>query len=353
MSAEQEGRTEEATAKKRKEERLKGKVCQSPEISAAFIMMMGFVLIGFMSSRMIDSAKIFMFKTFTSLPLQELTNEYIAELTKNLIFEFLKSVSPFLGVAAIIGIVANIIQVKWVVSFKHLEDMASRFNVINGLKGMFSINSLISLVKDLLKAAAVGFAVYKLIETNFKQIFLFTGQEADFVLSNFIQFVYQIGTRAALVLIIFAIIDYIHKKKQYEDGIKMTKQEVKDEYKSQEGDPHIKGKRRSKQLFMSRQRMLSFVADADVVITNPTTFAVALKYSPEFDAPVVTAKGMRLLANKIKDTAIENDIPIVENVFVAQTLYWNVEINQQIPAQLFQAVAEILAYVYKLKNKVA
>jgi flagellar biosynthesis protein FlhB len=353
MSAEQEGRTEQATSKKRREERLKGNVCQSPEISAALIMLMGFILIGFMSTRMIDSAKIFMFKTFTSLPLAEITNEYISGLTKNLVFEFLKSVAPFLGVAAFIGIIANIAQVKWVISFKHLENMAASFNVINGLKKMFSMNSLIGLVKDLLKTGAVGFAVYKLIETNFKQIFLFTGQEADFVLSNFIQFVYQIGTRAAIVLIVFAIIDYLHKKKQYEDGIKMTKQQVKDEHKSEEGDPHIKGKRRSKQLYMSRQRMLSFVADADVVITNPTTYAVALKYSPKFEAPIVTAKGMRLLAEKIKDIAIENDIPIVENVFVAQTLYWNVEINQEIPAQLFQAVAEILAYVYKLKNKVA
>jgi len=257
-------------------------------------------------------------------------------------------------VIVFVGLATNIAQVKWLVSFKYMENWAQKFNVAQGIKKMFaSLNFLVGLAKDLFKVAIVILVGYSLIKNNLLQIILFTGQEPAVVMEQLGTFVYQFGSRAAFALLLVALVDYIYQKKQFEKSIMMTKQEVKDEFKSQEGDPLIKSTIRGKQRALARKRMMQAIPTADVVITNPTTYAVALKYEADSDAPVVIAKGIRLVAEKIKEIAIENEIPVVENVFVAQTLYWQVEIGQQVPPFLYYAVAEILAYVYKMKNNFA
>ena len=351
--SENDGRTEPATAKKRSDERKKGHVCKTPELGPALILLISFVLINGYGKNIFENLKGYMFRTLNSLPYQTFSYEYLNEVAANTMLVFFKATAPFLLVIVFIGLVTNIVQVKWLVSFKYLEEWTQKFNVAQGIKKMFSLKILVSLAKDILKVSFVILIGYNLIKNNLLQIILFSGQEPSAVMEQLGKFIYQFGLRAAFVLLFIAFADYIYQKKQFEKSIMMTKQEVKDEFKSQEGDPMVKSTIRGKQRALARKRMMQAVATADVVITNPTTYAVALKYESDSDAPVVIAKGIRLVAEKIKEIAIENEVPVVENVFVAQTLYWQVEIGQKIPPFLYYAVAEILAYVYKMKNNFA
>jgi flagellar biosynthetic protein FlhB len=348
-----DGRTEPATSKKRSEERQKGHVCKTPELSSSLILLAGFIVLNNYGNNIMNNLKVYLVKIINFLPYKSFTYEYLNGVGKDAVFVFLKSVAPFLLTILIIGIVANIAQVKFVVSFSYLKEAGSKFNPAAGIKKMFSMNSFVVLFKDVIKASIILFLGYSLIKNNLMQIILFTGREPAAVMESLQKFIYQFGSRGALVMLLIAAVDYFYQKKQFEKGIMMTKQEVKDEMKSQEGDPLIKSRIKRKQLEMSMKRMMSDVPTADVVVTNPTAYAVALKYSNNQEAPVVVAKGIRLVAQRIKDIAIENDIPVVENVFVAQALYWQIKVGQQIPSFLYYAVAEILAYVYKLKNKYA
>ncbi len=348
--SENDGRTEPATGKKRSEERKKGHVCKTAELSPALILLMSFVLLNGYGKNIFESLKEYMFQTINSLPYKTFSFEYLNEVATNTMLVFAKATAPFLLVIVFIGLVANIAQVKWLVSFKYMDDWAQKFNVAKGIKNMFSLNIFVKLAKDIVKVSLVILVGYNLIKNNLLQIILFTGQEPSVVMEQLGKFIYQFGSRAAFILLAIAFVDYFYQKKQFEKSIMMTKQEVKDEFKSQEGDPLVKSTIRGKQRALARKRMMQAIPTADVVITNPTTFAVALKYEADSEAPVVVAKGIRLVAEKIKEIAIENGIPVVENVFVAQTLYWQVEIGQKVPPFLYYAVAEILAYVYKMKN---
>ena len=348
---EQDGRTEPATAKKRIEERKKGNVAKTPDLNAALILLAGFLLFSFLAAATVETLAEFMRRTLTSLPIKNISFEYLMKTGTEAVWVYVKTAGPFLLAAAAIGIAASIAQVKFVISFDHLKDMASKFNAIKGMKKFFTLNSFVSLGKNLIKIIIVSAIAYKLLENNFYQIILFTGRSAFYIVDKLTAIIFTLGSRIAMLMVVVAILDYFYQKKQHEKKIMMTKEEVKQEHKQQEGDPMLKGKRKSRQLELSRNRMMAAVPDADVVITNPTTYAVAMKYVSEYNAPVVTAKGMRLIAKKIKETAIENDVPIIENKFVAQALYKSVEIGQEVPPTLYKAVAEILAYVYKLKNK--
>lgn len=347
---EQEGRTEKATPRRRAEERRKGNVARTPDLNSALIMLAGFVLIGLMGAGLIKSIYDFMLKTLTSLPVETLTIEYLNDTGRETITAYMKMAGPFLACSAVIGLVANIAQVRFVVSFEHLKNYASKLNPANGIKRMFSMNSLVSLIKDIFKISVVCLLTYKLLQSNLAQLSLLMGKNSFYVAEKMIGIVYQLGSRIALVMMIIGVADYIYQKNQFEKRIMMTKQEVKQEYRQQEGDPMLKSRRKSKHIALARARMIKDVPDSDVVVTNPTTYAVALKYRPEFNAPKVTAKGARLMALRIKETAVENNVPVIENKFVAQALYKSVEIGQEVPPILYKAVAEILAYVFKLKN---
>lgn len=351
--SEMDGRTEPATPKRKAEERKKGHVCKTPELNSALILFTGFILINKYSRDMIENLKMYIYQVLYTLPYKSFTNEYLNRVARDTIFVFFKSVAPFLITILIVGLLANIAQVRFVFSFEYMKNMSAKFNLGTGIKKMFSLNSFVILFKDLLKASVVILLGYNLIKNNLLNLMLFTGQEPAVILDQILKFIYQFGSRTALVMLVIAAIDYLYQKKQYEKSMMMTKQEIKDEMKNQEGDPLIKSRIRGKQIAMSRKRMMNDVPTADVVVTNPTMFAVALKYQSDYDAPIMVAKGVRLIAQKIKEVALENDIPVVENVFIAQTLYWQAEVGQKIPPFLYHAVAEILAYVYRLKNKFA
>ncbi len=240
--SEQDGRTEPATPKKRNEERKKGNVCKTPELSSSLILLSGFILLNYSFKSILDNMKSFMLKTYTSLPIKSLTIEYVNSIFKDSMLLLFKIVAPFLLMAAFIGLISNVAQVKLVFSFDYMQNAFSKFNIANGFKRMFSLNSVVHLFKDLLKFTVIILLAYNLMKTNLLKIILFTGMEPLYVVNQVTGFAYQFGLRVAIVILIIAIIDYVYQKKQFEDRMKMSKQEVKDEFKSQEGDPQIKSR---------------------------------------------------------------------------------------------------------------
>ncbi|MDE7131139.1 MAG: EscU/YscU/HrcU family type III secretion system export apparatus switch protein, partial [Lachnospiraceae bacterium] len=218
---------------------------------------------------------------------------------------------------------------------------------------IFSINSVMELVKSLLKLGLIGYVVYSYLKKNMPPLYQFYGLSLNQGIAQVGMLVVNLGIRISLFYMIIALLDYVYQKVKFKNDMKMTKQEVKDEYKNQEGDPQIKGKQRQRMMEASRRRMMQALPQADVVITNPTHYAVAIKYDPEiYDAPYVIAKGADYLAQKIKETAKENHIEIVENKPLARMLYANVDVGSVVPPELYQAVAEVLAFVYHLQGKV-
>lgn len=346
----QDSKTEKATDKRRSEERKRGNVAKTPEFGTAIILLAGFVLISFGSDSFIRTLSTFMTQIFNFTGDFTLSFDYLKNLAYEAVMIFFKTAGIFLICSAVLGILAEIFQVKFLFSFEHLKHGFSKMNPISGFKRYFSLDYVIAFLKNIFKAVIVSIMLYSLIKSNIAEVILFTGREIPYISERTVGFIYQLGLRVALVLLAIAVFDYFFQRSRYEKKIMMTKHEVRMEMKQQEGDPFYKSKRKSKHLQLARARMMKELPDADVVVTNPTTYAVALQYRPEFNAPKIIAKGMRLLAERIKEIAEKNEIPIIENVTVAQTLYKNCEIGQEIPPELYKAVAEILAYVYKIKD---
>ena len=216
---------------------------------------------------------------------------------------------------------------------------------------MFSVKSLVQLVKNLAVVVLIAFLGYQFLIGNYQEVLQIYSVYFPELGPPVINLVIEIFAEIALVMVIIAIIDYVLQKKMFMKDMRMTKQEIKDEYKQMEGDPKIKGKIRQKQREMSQRRMMESVADATVVVTNPTHYAVALKYEDgQMEAPKVVAKGADLIALKIKEVALQNNVPIMENKPLARMLYDKVEIEEEVPQEMYQAVAEILAMVYNLNK---
>ena len=251
------------------------------------------------------------------------------------------------------GIVASLLQTGFIITGEPLKPSFGKLNPLSGIKNMVSKRSLVDLCKNLVVISIVSTIAYKYIKDNYQNIASMSNAYLPTLGIEIKDLVIGIFKKICLVLVIIAAIDYFVQVKMHKKSLKMTKQEVKDEYKQQEGDPQIKGKIKQKQREMSRQRMMQSVADATVVITNPTHLAIALKYEEgtDMEAPKVVAKGADYLALKIKTLAKDNDVPIVENKPLARMMYNMVEVDQDIPHELYQGVAEILAVVMKLKDK--
>ena len=346
----QESKTEKATDKRRQEQRRKGNIAKTPELAPAFILLASFVLISFAGNRFIQNLSDFMVQMFNFTPDLFISFDYLQSVFYQSMLVFAKTAGFFLLCSAVLGLTAGILQAGFIFSFEHLKDGFSKLNPITGLKKFFSLEIFVSLLKNILKASIVSFVLYNLIKSNVAEIILFSGREPAYISGRIVSFVYQLGLRISFVLILVALFDYFFQKNRYEKKIMMSRYEVRQELKQQEGDPLYKSWRKSKHLAFARAKMMQELPNADVVVTNPTTYAVALQYRADYNAPRVIAKGMRLMAERIKETALKNEIPVIENVFVAQTLYKSCEVGQEVPPELYKAVAEILAYVYKIKE---
>lgn len=352
-------KTEEPTAKKLQDARKEGQVAKSKEVTSAFELLAFFIVlyvwVEYMGTFFVGD----MYDVYSQIPeYVKLYDGYIQDQTFSAIFvqsmlRILLTMAPFLLVGFMVAFLTNVLQVKWRPTTKPLQPKFSKLNPINGFKRFFSVNSLVELVKSLLKLGLIGYVVYSYLRDNMPSLYLFYDISLNQGIMQIGTLVVNLGIRISLFYMIIAVLDYVYQKVKFKKDMKMTKQEVKDEYKNQEGDPQIKSKQRQRMQEASRRRMMQQLPQADVVITNPTHYAVAIKYDPElYDAPYVIAKGADYLAQKIRETAKENHIEIVENKPLARMLYANVDVGSVVPPELYQAVAEVLAFVYHLQGRV-
>lgn len=346
-------KTEKATPKKREESRKKGQVARSNEINTALVLLFSFLILKFFGPYM-GKGILGIFNTgFSEYILWEANENNLRIIGNDMLFSSFLVVLPVMIIAIVAGITANLVQVGFMVTTDPLKMKLEKINPLKGLKRMFSVRSIVELLKSIFKISAISIVASLSLWFERETIFHLNRLEI-FEIVTFISYLsVEIGWRVAILLLIFSIPDYVYQKYDHEKSIRMSKKDIKDEYKRSEGDPRIKGKRREIQRKMAVQRMMSNVPKADVVITNPTHFSVAIQYDADtMTSPIVVAKGIDQTAMKIREIAEEHDIPLVENKPLAQTLYRTIEIGDAIPEDLFQAVAEILAYVYKLKGKI-
>ncbi len=343
-------KTEEPTAKKIEDARKEGNVPKSQDASGVvtlFVAILAFLMLfPYMSSHLLN-----LFKYYFSLlgtPLDKITMIDIAIVT---IREFLLIIMPVAISVAVAGVVAALSQFGFLFTLKAIEPKFSKLDPIKGMKNLFSLKKLIEGIKITFKSfttLGIGFVFFFYFILELPTVALFgLGDQLIWLRDKAIILAFVM----LFIILVFAIIDIIIVRKQYFDGLKMSKQEIKDEMKNMDGDPLVKGKIRQIQMEAARKRMMSEVPNADVVITNPTHYAVALKYEESKRAPIVVAKGMDNIAQQIKRIARENGVHVYQNPPLARALYKDVEIDKQIPEELFAAVAEVLAFVYKMNKK--
>ena len=350
-------KTEPATPKKLEKAREEGQVAKSQDIITAVLLIILFGSLKIFGGYMLDRIQTVFYTLYSSISdyaTEEFNASRVMSLMQYGMGEILWIILPIIALGVIGAFVANVVQVKWKVTGKPLRPKFSKLNPITGFKRFFSKDKLMELLKAILKLSVLFYVVYSSLQNEWGMIVNIYQLDLWPALTMIVDLVLNISFKICVVFLALAFADWYYQKRKFRTDMKMTKQEVKDEYKNAEGNPQIKGQIRRKMQEASRRRMMQALPEADVVITNPTHLAVALKYDREAaEAPVVIAKGADFLAQKIKDTARENQIEIVENKPLARMLYHNVEIGDQIPPELYQVVAEILAYVYERQGKVS
>lgn len=348
-------KTEEATPKKLEDARKKGQAAKSQDLTTAVSLLIFFVLlkiyIGFLGNSFLEE-----FSTFYRHIADRTNDEFSIPLACSYVGEVLKDsviiTLPFLVVGFITTVITMLVQVKWKVSTEPMKPDPNKFNPVSGLKRLVSKEKLMQLVTSIAKVLVIIYVVYSYLQDKWPLIMDMYYYSLEQALALIGDVILNIGLRISIFFFIIGVADYIFQKWKFKNDMKMSKQEVKDEYKNQEGDPHVKGQQKQIMRQAAQRRMMAELPQADVVITNPTHLAVAIKYDKDkYDAPVVLAKGADYLAEKIKEIARENHVEIVENKPLARMLYHNVEIGEQIPPELYQMVAEVLAYVYGLQGK--
>lgn len=346
-------KTEKATPKKRQEARKKGQVAKSQDISGSIILLATFMCLmafgGFIKERLVALFTDIFYHRLT----MDVTKENVMIMLGDYAVQILLLIAPVFLVVVVMGVIANYAQVGFLLTGDPLKMHFNKLDPIKGFKKIFSMRSLVEFFKSIFKLTIIGYLVFTTIwgarshlatlgRIPVEQAFHFTAE-----------LTMNLGIKIAAALLVLAVLDYMYQKYEHEKSLKMSKQDVKDEYKKMEGDPLIKGKIRERQRRMALQRMMQEVPKADVIITNPTHFAVALKYDgSQMEAPQVVAKGQDFVALRIKEIAKEHGVVTIENKPLARALFQRAEIGDMIPGDLFQAVAEVLAYVYKLQGKV-
>lgn len=348
-------KTEDATPKKLEDARKEGQVAKSQDIGVAVLLLILFFCLkvfgGYLYDRFVG-----VFRTYMG-GIGDYAYDFNVMRSMNLLAygakEILLIAGPIMLLALIAAVVIEVAQVKWRPTTKPLQPKMSKINPLSGFKRMFSRDKLFELIKSVVKLAVLFYVVWSSLKDEWGMVVNIYKLELIPALELIVRTVINVGFKISVVFLILAAVDYFYQKRKFKNDMKMTKQEVKDEYKNTEGNPQIKSRIRSKMQEASRRRMMQSVPEADVVITNPTHLAVAIKYDKSLgDAPVVMAKGADYLAARIKEIARESRVEIVENKPLARMLYYNVEIGDQIPPELYQMVAEILAYVYNIQGKI-
>ncbi|MCR5591159.1 MAG: flagellar biosynthesis protein FlhB [Lachnospiraceae bacterium] len=349
-------KTEPATEKKLSDARKEGQVAKSRELGQAFALLALFVVLkvwagnighNFMNSFRINYMRM---KEMTTLVGGDISVKDFCRLLNMNILQMALMVAPVFISIVVIAFVIEVMQVKWEPTAKPLMPKFSKINPISGFKRIFSKDKLVELLKSLVKIVVLGYMAYSAIRGELAVLFSLYDLELMAAVKTIGNLAINLGLKISAVYIVIGFIDFGYQKWKFAEDMKMTKQEVKDEWKNAEGDPAIKGKQKQRMMEASRRRMMQAVPSADVVITNPTHFAVAIKYDVSvFDAPYVVAKGEDFLAARIKERAAEAGVDIVENKPLARMLYYNVDLGSPIPPELYQTVAEILAAIYNAR----
>ncbi len=345
-------KTEDASSRKLTKAREEGQVAKSMEIPSVFVLLAGVTAIYATSEYIYKNlSSVFRYNfNFKGIPALE-ANDVVRLLAVHIEL-IIKTCIPVMLAVFVMALITNFAQVGFVVSWKSLEPKFSRLDPINGFKQKFTSRAVMEFLKTLFKVSVISIVAYYTIKGELNNISILYDKSIGLILLFILKVAFSIFIKVCLIMIVLALIDYAYQKWKFLDDQKMTKKEVKDESKQTEGDPMVKSRIRQLQHEAARKRMMADVPDADVVVTNPTRLAVAIKYdSQEMDAPTILAKGAGPVAKNIRRIARENDVPLVEDKQLARNLYRTVDIGQEVPSELYQAVAELLAYVYKLKGR--
>ena len=353
--AEQSGgeKTLPASPQKRDKARQDGKVARSQDLSAAFALLLALFTMRYLGWPMFQRMLAAMHHYFDDIDslLPQIDNAQ--RLAIDVLLYLVPAVGPFLLIMLVGGLVANVLQVGFLLTGKPLTPDFNRLNPISGLANLFSLRALVELLKSSLKLTIVGYIAWISVRDHAEVYVNLMALTPAALLPAVGGIIFTLWWRISLAIIVLGVLDYGFQYWQHERSLMMTAQEAKQELKEYEGDPRIKQRIRQIQRRIAMQRMMADVPKADVIITNPTRFAVALRYDPaNMRAPVVVAKGTRLLAERIRDLALEHSVPIVQKPELARTLYRTIEVGHPVPESLFRAVAEVLAYVYQIDRRV-
>jgi flagellar biosynthetic protein FlhB len=345
-------KTEKPTPRRRRKVREEGRVPRSQEMGSAAVLMAGLASFWLFGGYLYDRITQLMRHYFTTAGQIVLDEGRVHDLATHLMDYFLNTVAPIWAVVALAAILINLAQVGFMFSFKRIKPDLKKLNPLSGLKRYASIRMVFDMAKNVAKMGIVAGVAYITLREEWNNLPGLVDMETFAIITYLVTVCLKLFWRCLLAFLVLAILDWMYQKYDFEKNIKMSKQEIKDEFKQTEGDPKVKSRIRSLQMQMSRKRMMNDVPQADVVITNPTHLAVALKYeATSMNAPEVVARGANKLAERIKEIAKENGVPIIEDKPLAQALYHATDVGDTIPADLFEAVATILAHVYRQKSQ--
>ncbi|WP_028991704.1 flagellar biosynthesis protein FlhB [Thermoanaerobacter thermocopriae] len=350
-----EEKTEPATPKRRQDARKKGQVFQSREITSALVIVAGFLALNILAipslEKMMALTKYLLY-TYSGANDDVFNVVGIRNLLTYVLQQAISIIIPIILLIFVVSLVSTYLQVGFVFTTEPLAFKLERLNPVEGFKRIFSKRALVELAKSIAKVVVLFYIMYSFLASQYKGIPMLLDMSVQDILKYALNILLGITIRIGIVLIVLGALDYFFQWREYEVSLKMSKEDIKEEFKETEGNPQIKAEIRRKQRQVSMRRMMQDLKKADVVITNPTHLAVALMYDSNVnDAPVVIAKGQDMIALRIKEEAKKLNIPIVENKPLAQALYRSTEIGDMIPPELYQAVAEVLAYVYSLKEE--
>ncbi len=345
-------KTEAPTQKKRDKAREEGDVAKSAEIPSVFVLLGGVSVIYMSGGYMYNKIVAVMLDCFFFSSIPDFTNKYCLDLIYRYSAGFFLIFAPVLVTVFIMALASNVYMVGFQISWKAINFKFSKLDPISGFKKKLSLSSLVELVKSVAKLTVIGLLAWFAVRGELKEIYQLYNHSMGYILVYLMKVIFKIFIWVIIPMTAVAILDYIYQKWQFEEKLKMTKQEVKDEHKQSEGDPQVKARIKAVQFEAAKKRMMAEVPKADVIITNPTHFAIAIKYdSLQMSAPKVIAKGTGHIAQKIKEIAKNEKIPVVENKELARNLYKIVDIGDEVPENFYKAIAEVLAYVFKMKGK--
>jgi len=345
-------KTERATPRRRQKAREEGQVAKSSEIASVAVLLVGISVLFVFGAYFYPKLEQVVQRVARFQEIPVFDQQFCIFLLRRSVAYFLMFVLPLMGAVFLAAFVANYAQVGFQMSGKPIVPKLSKFDIVKGFGRLLSLRSLVELAKSVLKLGVIGTVAYFAVRGEIEDLLKLYNADVAYIFLFILKGFLKIFIWVLIVMIVVAVADYSYQKWQFEKDLRMTKQEVKEEHKESEGDPQVKSRIRSIQMQAARKRMMRAVPDADVVVTNPTHLAVAIRYDPaKMNAPIVVAKGAGLVAERIRKIAGEHHIPVVENKELARNLYKTIEVGETIGSEFYKGVAELLAYVYKLKRK--